>query len=360
MKKIALCNSGPVQHGPLSARKMLKAIAFLWIAITLTATAIPSGTWAQENPPAGDSPPLVGQSDPELVEIPPAETNDETASKDETVYKAKGLNLLNLLTRGGWFMIPLGLLSIVVVTLAIERMLALREEKILPQALVRELGNLSRHEEGFDPRLAFRACQVHPSAASRVLRVMLLKAGRPQSEVEHAVAEASEREATRLQSLVSWLTLAAAVAPLIGLLGTVWGMIQAFYDTTQLVAGQNKAEILAQGIYTALVTTLCGLIIAIPSAVLAHFFDNRIVGWFHRIEELAASLTPMLEPYEGRMRTSMDGPAGNTNHAASRDKTPVATNVSTSASSINDWSGGGQPDEIADDAVVPPPGNLPR
>ena len=245
----------------------------------------------------------------------PSDVTKSSEPRDTVVVHEKGLNLLALLWRGGWFMIPLAIMSIAVVTLAIERFFALREEKILPRAFVRELGGLSRSEQGFDPRIAFRACQIFPSAASRVLRVMLLKAGRPQSEIENAVAEASEREATRLQTTVSWLTLAAAVAPLIGLLGTVWGMIQAFYDTTQLIPGQNKAEVLAQGIYLALVTTLSGLIIAIPSAVLAHYFDNRIVGWFHKIEELAASLIPMLEPFEGQVRTEADSDPAN---AASR------------------------------------------
>ncbi len=268
--------------------------------------------------------PAIPQNNPELV--PPAAPNEG----DETVFREKGLNLLNLLSRGGWFMVPLGILSVVVVALAIERSLALREEKILPRGLVRELGNLSRQEEGFDPRLAFRACQVYPSAAARVLRAMLLKAGRPQAEVEYAVSEASQREAARLQGTVSWLTLIAAVAPLIGLLGTVWGMIQAFYDTTQMVAGQNKAEVLAQGIYMALVTTLSGLTIAIPSAVLAHAFENRIVSWFHRIEELAASLTPMMEQFEGRLRTAADPPELNAARQpamrapAAEDDIPVA------------------------------------
>ncbi len=238
-----------------------------------------------------------------------SQKTDNSVAKTETEYKEKGLNLLVLLRRGGWFMLPLGLLSVLVVAVGIERALALREEKMLPKALVKDLGQLSRQDDGFDPRLAYRACQVHTSAASRVIRAMLLKVGRPQSEIDHAVAEASEREAMRLQSVVSWLTLAAAVAPLIGLLGTVWGMIQAFYDTTQLLPGQNKAEVLAQGIYVALVTTMSGLVIAIPSAILAHYYDNRIVAWFHRIDELTMSLTPMFEQFEGKLRTtaSFDG-----------------------------------------------------
>ena len=131
---------------------------------------------------------------------------------------------------------------------------------------------------------------------------MLLKVGRPHSEVEHAVGEASEREADRLYNNAKWLTLLAAVAPLWGLLGTVWGMIMAFYDTSRLLPGQNKADALAEGIYTALVTTLCGLFIAIPSAVLAHYFEGRITSLFHQIDELLFNLLPQVERYEGRVR----------------------------------------------------------
>lgn len=271
--------------------KILAAgVLFLWLGFC---GPCPVCTFAQE------SPPMIEEAAPQTLATPAAQEVPPSARSN-----TKGLNLFDLLRRGGWFMVPLGLLSILVVALTVERFLALREARILPRGLVKELGALSRQEAAFDPREAFRICQSFPSSASRVLRIMLLKAGRPQAEVEHAVAEAAEREATRLQATVSWLTLAAAVAPLIGLLGTVWGMIQAFYDTTQLVAGQNKAEVLAQGIYTALVTTLSGLIIAIPSAVLAHYFDNRIVGWFHKIEELAISLTPMMEQFEGKIRVT--------------------------------------------------------
>ena len=214
-----------------------------------------------------------------------------------------GLNFLSLMMRGGWFMIPLALLSVLVIALAIERSLALRQERMLPRRLVDELGHIAADENGFNPRRAYKACQTYPSAASRVIQAMLLKAGRPQPEIENAVSECAQREANKLHNVVSWLTLAAAVAPLIGLLGTVWGITQAFYETTQMGPGEDKSTVLAQGIYTSLVTTLCGLTIAIPAAVLAHIFENRIVGWFNRIEEMVANLTPQLEPLEGRMRT---------------------------------------------------------
>jgi biopolymer transport protein ExbB len=131
---------------------------------------------------------------------------------------------------------------------------------------------------------------------------MLLKVGRPHSEVEHTVTEASEREADRLYANVRWLNLAAGVTPMIGLLGTVWGMIEAFHRTTLLAPGQNKAEELATGIYIALVTTYGGLMVAIPSAIFAHHFEGRIQALFHRIDEMLFSLLPQIERYEGRVR----------------------------------------------------------
>jgi len=113
-------------------------------------------------------------------------------------------------------------------------------------------GNEKTGPGGFDPRKAYRLCQRFPSSAASVIRAMLLKVGRPHAEVEHAVAEASEREATRLYANVRWLTLAAAVAPLLGLLGTVWGMIDAFHELGA-AGGQTGAGQLADGISKALV-----------------------------------------------------------------------------------------------------------
>jgi len=223
--------------------------------------------------------------------------------------KSKGISLLRLLTRGGWFMVPLLLLSIFVATLSVERFLALRREKIFPPDLVKQLSLLTQSEGGLDPRRAYQACQHHPSSASYIFRSLLVKVGRPQAELESAVSEAAQREATRLAQISSWLTLAAAIAPLIGLLGTVWGITQAFYDTTQLVVGQNRAEALAQGIYTALVTTMTGLLIAIPAAILSHYFENRIIQLVNEIEELCFNMLPQFERYEGKLRFTTGIPA---------------------------------------------------
>jgi biopolymer transport protein ExbB len=249
--------------------------------------------------------------------------SSQAVASNTKLRQDEGINFFALMVSGGWLMIPIGLMSLLSTVVVIERFIALRAERVLPSKLVRELGSLGGSQGTFDPREAYRVCQQYPSAASNVVRAMLLKVGRPHSEVEHTVTEASEREADRLYANVRWLNLAAGVTPMIGLLGTVWGMIEAFHRTTLLTPGQNKAQQLATGIYIALVTTYGGLMVAIPSAIFAHHFEGRIQMLFHRIDEMLFSLLPQIERYEGRVRFGR--PAGDgQNLCASVEPPPLA------------------------------------
>jgi len=254
-----------------------------------------------------------------------AEQNAE-APKDASQPKVqKQINLLQLLMDGGYLMLPIAAMSLLVVTFGVERSLGLRRGKILPPELVGGLGGLAGQKGGLDPRKAYKLCQQYPSAAADVIKTMLLKIGRPHSEVEHAVSEANDREAARLYSNVRWLSLAAAVSPLLGLLGTVWGMIQAFFATANLPTGANKAQSLADGIYVALVTTFAGLAVAIPAAVLAHVFEGRIQSLFRELDEMLLGLMPQMERFEGRLRVSKDQMSNGGDRARpDADGTPLA------------------------------------
>jgi biopolymer transport protein ExbB len=222
---------------------------------------------------------------------------------------AKPPNLLELWMMGGPLMIPITFMSFVVVVFAAERGLALRRRKVIPPALVASLNEVANQSGGFDPNQAYKVCQQHPSAAANVVRAVLLKLGRPAAELEHAAKEASEREATRLYRNVRPINLATTVTPLLGLLGTVQGMIECFYKTANLGASANVRQELANGIYVALVTTFGGLVVAIPAAVLAHYFEGRIQAHFYEIDELLLNLLPRLEQFEGKIRLSQHGPS---------------------------------------------------
>jgi biopolymer transport protein ExbB len=211
--------------------------------------------------------------------------------------------LWELFLAGGILMWPIAAMSVIVVAFGIERAWALRRSRFVPRPLVTALTALSG-DGPFDPRRVYRACASHPSVLADVVRAMLEKIGRPLPEIEHAVEATKEREASRLYANVRPISLAVSVTPLLGLLGTVQGMILAFYTTANLQPGTDRAAELAQGIYVALITTFAGLCVAIPASVIAHFLEGRILAGFRRVDQIVAGILPQLERYENKGRVT--------------------------------------------------------
>ena len=161
--------------------------AMVWVLVwvvfwIVTSSALVQVASAQETTVEAGPQPSAGPS------AAPDTAGDERVSAEETVAP-RGINFLILLTKGGWFMLPLAILSVVVVTISLERLLALRRERVFPQALIDRLAEMSLEPGGLDPRKAYQLCQQYPSSASQVLRSMLIKVGRPQAEIENAVVE---------------------------------------------------------------------------------------------------------------------------------------------------------------------------
>jgi biopolymer transport protein ExbB len=234
----------------------------------------------------------------QILEEPPA--TDPTPAANTAAADQQSINVLELIWAARWLMLPILIMSVVVVAVGIERALALRRHQIAPPELVAQIDGLSS-TSNLEPRRLVRACTAHPSALATVTQEILRKLGRPQTEVETTATHVMQRESERLYRNVRTLNLAAAVTPLMGLLGTVWGMIAAFFATANLPVGANKAESLAEGIYIALVTTAAGLVVAIPAAMLAHWLEGRIQKSFLDMEELLGQrLFPQTARLEGR------------------------------------------------------------
>lgn len=206
-----------------------------------------------------------------------------------------GIDFFDLLVRGGVFMIPIGLMSLLVATFVFDRWIGLRRGKLMPRRIVNLLRGASKLGT-LDPVETLKLCPGE-SALERVVRATLNRAGRPKSEIQGALSDTLQREVDRAYANVRWLNLGAGIAPLLGLLGTVWGLIRAFHDTTKLTAGQNRADFLAVGIYEALVTTLAGLMVAIPAAIASHYFEGRITRIFGDIDELTGQMIDNLESH---------------------------------------------------------------
>lgn len=281
--------------------KWFAAALALWCMQTAwSATAVGQDEGPQ-SPPA-NQPVDAAEAERRAAEALGAPSDAPEEAGDSVLQPIERLSQFELLVAGGWLMIPIAVFSLIVAIFGIERALAIRRSRVLPPDLVAQLHQAIMHEGSLDPRWVYRICQPYPSAAANVIKNAMLKIGRPHAEVEQAVRESSQREADRLYTNVRPLNLATAVAPLLGLLGTVWGMIVAFSQTASGEITANRAEELAGGIYTALVTTYAGLIVAIPSAILAHWFEGRISSLFRELDELLLLLLPKLERYEGKLR----------------------------------------------------------
>jgi biopolymer transport protein ExbB len=257
--------------------------------------------------------------------------NDEPAPEPVPTSVPSGIDLLTLMMRGGAFMIPIGLMSLMVVALVFERLVSLRRGRILPRRLEQDLIELSDPPELFDPSSAFQACQENPSPTAQVVTAMLVRTGQPLNEIERAATETIQREVDKCAAPIRWLTLAAAATPLMGLLGTVWGMIVAFHESTTLTPDRSRSEQLSEGIYTALVTTLAGLAVAIPAAILALYLENRLVKLFHHVEEFVFDLSPGLARFTGRRRLDSEGMLHPMEHEPPSREAPKPPPVARSA-----------------------------
>lgn len=226
-------------------------------------------------------------------------TDSEEKKKADSHEDSAQLSLCELFQSGGLLMIPISIMSVLVLAIGLERFWGLRKGAVLPRKLCHNVE--VQISAKADPRAIYALCKKNRSAFAKVIQAALFKAGRPMGEVNETIQNAKEDEANRLYGRVRFLVLAAAVTPLMGLLGTVVGMIQAFMATASST-GAQKAEMLSQGIYLALVTTCAGLIVAIPAAILAHWYEGKIQKLFYRMDRQLVNFISYLESLEGKVR----------------------------------------------------------
>jgi len=194
--------------------------------------------------------------------------------------------LLGALVSGGWVMIPLLGCSFVSLAVILERLVwGPTRERVLPKALQSEAYRLLSNGR-LDELQGI--CRADQSPLARLLLVALRNTGRPRAELIEAMEVVGKKEAFALQKHLSVLGTIAAVSPLLGLLGTVFGMISTFQVIRS--SGTGNPSLMAGGIAEALVTTASGLTIAIPSLLFHRFFLQRSKRLVIEMEVLALSL----------------------------------------------------------------------
>jgi len=195
------------------------------------------------------------------------------------------MSFLELLMKGRWFMIPIGLCSLMGLAVIIERLIALRRGAVIPPSFLPGLKSTFRDAHA-DRSAGLSYCQDYDCPISRVVHAAIRKLRRGEEAVEHAVEDAGSNEISKLRRNLRMLYGVAAVAPMLGLLGTVWGMIDAFQVASDPnVDITNRGPLLGKGIYEALVTTFAGLTVAIPALICYYFFQGRVDRLVHDMND---------------------------------------------------------------------------
>ncbi len=207
---------------------------------------------------------------------------DATGAVADSTAQEQGeitLSLVELAFKGGWVMVPIILLSVLAVYIFTERYFAIQRAAKLDINFMNRIKDYI-HDGKLDSALAL--CASYKNPAARMIEKGIKRIGKSLSDVGTAIENTGKLEIYKLEKGLPLLATVAGGAPMIGFLGTVMGMIRAFYDMS--TAGNNlDVSLLSNGIYTALVTTVAGLIVGI----VAYFAYNILVA---RVEKIVYQL----------------------------------------------------------------------
>lgn len=201
------------------------------------------------------------------------------------------LNLLSLMTKGGYFMIPLVILSVIAVYIFIERYQKIRKARKEDPAFMNQLRD---HVVSGNIHSAQDLCKNTDHPLARMLSKGVLRIGRPLKDIEASVENVGKIEIGKLETNMSALATIAGAAPMIGFLGTVTGMIKAFYNMSK--AGNNiDPALLSGGIYEAMVTTAAGLIVGIMAYIGYNILVAMIERVIHNLETRSIEFIDLLQ-----------------------------------------------------------------
>ena len=205
-----------------------------------------------------------------------------------------GMTIRQIIDTGGWLMYVLGAMSVAGVALVIYFLVVLRREQILPVRFMENVRALIREGRVVE---ASHACRTDTSAMASILGAALeyvVRSNKPDAGLLREIVEGEGgRQATIIQNQTQYLLDIAVIAPMVGLLGTVMGMLTAF-NTVALDLAKAKPMLLAQGVSQALITTVAGLLVAIPAMMAYAYFRGRTARLISDLEKNSADLLTLI------------------------------------------------------------------
>ena len=278
-----------------------------WLApAVLLSVLVPVAT-SQEPPPAsGGASPTTAQ----------AAVASGDASGPTTAPVTEKVTLLEMFRAGGIFMYPLALSSVLAVAIILERFIALRRSRVNPRRFLPGLRAVYRDPID-DREAAIAYARRDDSSLARMVSAGVRRMPMGHAAVEKAIEDAGANEAVKLRRNLRMLYAIGSVATLLGLIGTISGMIQAFQVASG--GGMGKTELLSKGIYEAMVCTFGGLAVAIVTTIFYYYFVGRIE---RLVSDMNDELDAFAEHYLEPVALSLD-PAGGSDDAPGRRPSPA-------------------------------------
>lgn len=230
---------------------------------------------------------LLLQATPGLTSAAPDSVN---AAVNAVAKADGGLSLIDLIMKGGWIMLPLFLLSFVAVYIIIERYLTIRKAAGNPDSFMASIRALM--VKG-DLPAAKMLCAQNPSPLARMVEKGLRRIGLPLKEIETSVENVGKIEIARLEKNINILGIIAGIAPMLGFVGTIIGVIKIFYAIN--ATGEFGISQIAGGLYTKMVTSAAGLIVGIIAHVGYHWLSILVERMVFRMENSAIEFMDILQ-----------------------------------------------------------------
>lgn len=200
------------------------------------------------------------------------------------------MNLLSILAKGGWLMIPIAIFSLLALGIFIERLLVLRKSQINFNAF---LLKLRQHIINKDIQSALKLCADAQSPIARIMETGIKRHDQSREDIKDSIESAGRAEIYQLEKGYGTLATIAGVAPLTGFLGTVTGMIRAFMRIQEL-GGNVNATVLAGGIWEALITTAAGLFVGILTLLAYNYLVSKVQRFVFQLEVSSSNLLELL------------------------------------------------------------------
>lgn len=207
----------------------------------------------------------------------------------------QAMDIFQVIWSGGLLMWPIAACSVVALAIVIERFFSLRRASIDTREFMDTMRQVLRQGRMNE---AIELCDETDAPVARIMKAGILKHNRSKEDIREAIEDAGHLEIPRLERYLSALATCASIAPLLGLLGTVAGMIKAFAQI-QNKKGQVNPSDLAEGISNALVTTAAGLTVAIPTLVVYNYFVSRVDNMILEMEISSSELVELLTKNRG-------------------------------------------------------------